>query len=269
MSCGHTINQYSVFGTRSLHITYFPPRGTTVWSRTVYFASQVTNFLSKKLEQFNDKVVAIYLRIASLVTSGRSDIPSPDSYCFIFKQQLKKMSDDVFYKFFKDRFRSAAISDADLLLTPNIDKYSEVFSLSPEKQNIFLQELMFRCLEYKRLTTHSGLTKSKNSFMMNQDPIIKIFTDHLRKQFKLSFYSELASRAVELSRGNPTSEYPLGEVMLGSTIRSSNQSRLNNLSAEAEEACKPIDNYIQYLNNYSSTEEPLSYEQWQCPECNP
>ena len=270
MSCGHTIRYFSTtFGTHSVHITYDPPEGSTVWDRTVYSAKQVGNFLSRKLEQSSGAVVAIYLRIVSFVTSGRSDIPSPDSYSFIFKQQLNKMSDDVFYEFIKDSFRPAGISDEELLLTPNIDKHSEVFSLSTEKQNICLQEFMYRDLEDKRLTTHKGLTKSKNSFMMNQDPFIKIFTDHLRRQLKLPFYSEIASRAVEISRGNPTSDYPLGTVMLCPTIRSSNQSTLNNLSAEVDRACKPIVNYIQYLNNFPSTEEPLTYVQWQCPECNP
>ena len=269
MGCGHTIRHFSILGSDSVHITYDPPEGSTVWDRTVYSAKQVGNFLSKKLEQSSGAVIAIFVRIVSFVTSGRSDIPSPDSYSFIFKQQLKRMSDDVFYGFLKDRFRPAGISDKDLLLTPNIDKHSEVFILSPEKQNICLREFMRRRLEDKRLTTHKGLTKSKNSFMMNQDPFIKIFTDHLRTQLKLSFYSELASRAVEISRGNPTSEYPLGAVMLCSTIRSSNQSTLNNLSAEVDRTCKPIDNYIQYLNDYSCAEEALSYVQWQCPECNP
>ena len=269
MSCGHTISEFSGFRTHAMHITYVHPEDNTVWDRNVHLANQVTNFLSKKLEQFNGKVVAIFLRVASFVTSGSSDIFSPDSYSFIFKQQLKETSDHVFYNFITNHFRSAEIPDADLLLAPNINKYSEAFSLSPEKQNICLQELMHRDLENKRLTTHKGLTKSKNSFMMNQDPFIKIFTDHLRKQLKLSFYSELASRAVEISRGNPTSEYPLGKVLLCSTIRSSNQSTLNNLLAEADRTYETIDSYIEYLNNYSSTEEPLLFEQWLCPICNP
>ena len=130
-------------------------------------------------------------------------------------------------------------------------------------------EFMHRNLESQRFTTHKGLTESKISFMMKQDPFIKIFTDHLRKRLKVSFYSDLARRVVNISRGNPTSEDPSGAVQLSSAIISSNQSMLNNLRAEADRVSKPIENYILYLDNYSFTEEPLSFEQWQCSECNP
>ncbi len=269
MDITHTICHSSVCGADSAYITNVPPQSSTVWGKTVSFANQVGNFLSKKLEQSSCKLVAIYLRIASIVTSGRSDIPSPDSYSFIFKQQLKEMRDADFFTFHLSRFTSNEISDKDLLLTPNIDQHSEVYRLSPEKINIWFKEFMRRDLETKRYTTHKGLTESQISFMMKQDPFIKAFTENLRKGHTWSFYSKLAHRALMISRGNPTSEDPLGAVQLSSIIISSNQSILNNLSAEVDRSKKPVEDYIQYLNNYSSTEEPLSYVQWQCPECNP
>ena len=269
MDSPHTICHSSMCRANSLSITNVPPQGSTIWGKTVNFANQAGNFLSKKLEQSSCKLVAIYLRIASIVTSGRSDIPSPDSYSFIFKQQLKEMRDADFFTFHLSRFTSNEISDKDLLLTPNIDQHSEVYSLSPEKINICFKEFMRRDLETKSYTTHNGLTESQISFMMKQDHFIEAFTENLRKGHTWSFYSKLAHRALMISRGNPTSEDPLGAVQLSSIIISSNQSILNNLSAEVDRSKKPVEDYIQYLNNYSSTEEPLSYVQWQCPECNP
>ena len=269
MESTHTTRHSSICAADSAHITNVPPQGSTVWGKTVYFANQVGNFLSRNLEQFSGKVVVIYLRITSVVTSGRSDIPSPDSYDFIFKYQLKEMRDGDFFGLFQSRFRSDGIPDKDLLLTPNIDKYSEVYSLSPEKLDICHLEFIHRNLEVRSYTTHKGLTESKISFMMKQDPFIKIYTDQLRKSLKASFYSDLARRVVNNFRGNSTFEDPSGVVHHCSAIISSNQSMLNNLIAEADRVHVPIENYIQYLNDYSSTEEPLSYVQWQCSEYNP
>lgn len=269
MISGHSTQHCSTNGAKSLHITIIPPQGPTAWGRAVYFAEQVGEFLSKKLEQSHDAVIAIYLRIASFVTSGRSDIISPDSYSCIFKQQIKKLSDTEFYSMFSDLTWSGRIPDKALLLTPNIDKYPEAYCFPPEKIDIMHLEYIHRQHEVKRWSIFKGLTESKISFMMKQDPLIKIFTDHLRKRLKIDFYSDLAKRAVDISRGNPTSEYPLGEVQLPSDIRNSNQSMIKNLIAEADKVPKPISNYILYLKNYSSTEEPLSFDDWLCPVCNP
>lgn len=264
-----TIRHSPICGADSTHITNVPPQGSTVWGKTVYFANQVGNFLSKNLEQLSDRLVVIYLRIASIVTSGKSDTPSPDSCDFIFKHQLKAMRNGDFFGLFLSRSRSDGIPDKDLLLTPNIDKHSEVYSLSPKKIDTCHLEFMHRNLEVRSYTTHKELTESKISFMMKQDSFIKIFTDQLRKRLKASFYSDLARRVVKISRGNPTSEDPSGAVQFSSAIINSNQSMVNNLKAEADRVHKLIENYIQYLNDYSSTEEPLSYVQWQCSECNP
>ena len=240
------------------------PTNSSLWGRIVHIVAQAGNYLSNKMQRIKTVLASIFQRLASCCTRDGSNTLSLDQHLVIFADQLKGMSHKDFYEFTYQSFMSPEVTDEALRMCPDISQHANVINLTPEKQNICLQEYIARRLEYKRQNTHRGLTEAKNRFMLAQDLFIKDFTDFLLNFFHSDFYSFLAKRAVDLSRGDPTSELPLGEVHLFSSVRSANQSMLNNLLLQSDQAYKPVGGYIEYLNDYTLPDGALTYEQWQC-----
>ena len=236
----------------------------SAWGRTVHAVIRAVNYIARILQQIKTTLLATFQRTTSVSSHHGPRTHSPDPDQVIFKDQLKDMSDSEFYQFTEQTFSSAKVSDEALKTCPEICQYTNTINLPYEKQLICLQEFISRRLEDKRHTTHTGLTEANNSFMLSQEAFINDFTDFLFKHFNSGFYAQLASRAVDLSRGDPTPEFPLGEVQLSSSVRDANQSMLNSLLAPRDNAYIPIGGYINYLNDYTMTDGALTYEQWQC-----
>lgn len=237
---------------------------SSLWGRIVHIVAQAENYISNRLQRIKTVLAAIFQRFASCSAREGSNALSLNQHLVVFTDQLKGMSNKDFYAFTSQSFMSPEVADEALKMCPDIRQHANVINLTPEEQNICLQEYIARRLEYKRQNTHRGLTEAKNRFMLAQDLFIKDFTDFLLNFFHSDFYSFLAKRAVDLSRGDPTSERPLGEVQLSSSIRSANQSMLNNLLRQSDQAYKPVGGYIEYLNDYTLPDGALTYEQWRC-----
>ena len=236
---------------------------SSLWGRIVHIVAQAEIYISNKLQQITTVLASVFQRLASCTIGDGSDALSHNHHLATFTDQLKVMSDDDFYAFTYQSFMSPEVADEALRMCPDIRQHANVINLTPEKQNICLREYIVRRLEYKRQNSHRGLTEAKNRFMLDQDLFIKDFTDFLLNFFHSEFYSCLAKRAVELSRGDPTPELPLGEVHLSPSIRSANQSMLNNVLLLGDQAYTPVGGYIEYLNDYTLKDGVLAYEQWQ------
>ena len=236
----------------------------SAWGRTVHALTRAVNYIVSKLQQIKTALLATFRPTTSVSAHHGPCTQSLDHNLVIFKDRLKEMSDTEFYQFTEQTFSSASVSDEALKTCADISQYPNTINLPYEKQLICLQEFISRRLEDKRHTTHTGLTEADNRFMLSQEAFINDFTDFLIKHFNSGFYAKLASRAVDLSRGEPTPEFPLGEVQLPSSVRDANQSMLNSLLAPRDRAYIPIGGYINYLNDYTLTDGALTYEQWQC-----
>ena len=235
----------------------------SAWGRTVHAVIRAVNYIARKLQQIKTALVVTFQRTTSASSHHGPGTQLLDPDQVIFKDRLKEMSDTEFYQFTEQTFSSAKISDEALKTCSDIRQYTNTINLPYEKQLICLQEYISRRLEDKRHTTHTGLTEADNRFMLSQEAFINDFTDFLFKHFNSGFYAQLASRAVDLSRGEPTPELPLGEVQLSSSVRDANQSMLNSLLAPRDRAYVPIGGYMNYLNDYPMTDGALTYEQWQ------
>ena len=236
----------------------------SAWGRTVHAITRAVNYIVSKLQQVKSALLATFRRTTSLSVHHGPCTQSLDHNLVIFKDRLKEMSDTEFYQFIEQTFSSAKVSDEALKTCSDIRQYTNAINLPYEKQLICLQEFISRRLEDKRHTTHTGLTEANNRFMLSQEAFINDFTDFLFKHFNSGFYAQLANRAVELSRGEPTPEFPKGEVQLSPAVRGANQAMLNILLAPRDRAYIPIGGYINYLNDYPMTYGALTYEQWQC-----
>ena len=236
----------------------------SVWGRAVHAVTRAVNYIVRKLQHFKIALLATFQRTTALSSHHGPSTQSLDHNLVIFKDRLKEMGDTEFYQFTEQTFSSARVSDEVLKTCADISQYPNTINLPYEKQLICLQEFISRRLEEKRHTTHTGLTEADNRFMLSQEAFINDFTDFLFKHFNSGFYAQLANRAVELSRGEPTPEFPKGEVQLSSSVRAANQAMLNSLLAPRDRAYIPIGGYINYLNDYPMTDGALTYEQWQC-----
>ena len=235
----------------------------SVWGRMVHAVTRAVNCIARKLQQIKIALLATFQRTTSRSSHHGPSTQSLDHNLEIFKDRLKEMGNTEFYQFTEQTFSSARVSDEALKTCADISQYPNTINLPYEKQLICLQEFISRRLEEKRHTSHTGLTEANNRFMLSQEAFINDFTDFLFKHFNSGFYAQLANRAVELSRGEPTPEFPKGEVQLSSSVREANQEMLNSLLAPRDRAYIPIGGYINYLNDYPMTDGALTYEQWQ------
>ena len=236
----------------------------SLWGRMVHAVTRAVNYIAGKLQQLKTALLATFQRTTSISSHHGPGTQSLDHNLVIFKDRLKEMGDTEFYQFTEQTFSSAKVSDEALKTCSDIRQYTNTINLPYEKQLICLQEFISRRLEDKGHTTHTGLTEADNRFMLSQAAFINDFTGFLFKHFNSGFYAQLANRAVELSRGEPTPEFPFGEVQLSPSVRDANQAMLNSLLAPRDRAYVPIGGYINYLNDYTVTDGALTYEQWQC-----
>ncbi len=155
-----------------------------------------------------------------------------------------EITEEQILRFFKEQYQE--ISSEDLLLNPEITSYSY-----PEMDSEIADPLHRRFAELRIETKHEvypTLTLEDKERLKSDGDFMASFIAFLKNWYRTEFYASLAARALDLSRGVPSSEFPLGNPTLPSEIRGKNHQIVSKLDELHQSLYEPLDAYMRLMS---------------------
>lgn len=153
-------------------------------------------------------------------------------------------------EFFRAQYNE--IASEELLLNSEVASYSYL-----ETDSEIADPLHRRFAELRLETKHEiypTLTLEDKERLKRDGGFMSFFVDFLRNWHRTEFYAALASRALDLSRGVPSTEFPLGKPTLPFEVRTRNQTFVAELDLLHQALYEPLDAYMNLMaQNHDAT----------------
>ena len=177
------------------------------------------------------------------------------------KQTILHAGNESFYKFYEEQAQALEVSNDQLRSQSDISQYVPHYRLSKEDRFKLHREFVKKRIFDKKNeegAQHPDLTDEAVLFMQNQAAFIEYFVKFLEDWHKVEFYSVLASRAIDISRGKVSTEFPMGRPEISPELRLRNQQFVSNLNNQHFERYEPILEYFLEIERASKTKQPFT-----------
>ena len=154
--------------------------------------------------------------------------------------------EDFYNTYAQSAWEKSRDEDSSLIKNPDLTVYKCTNKI-PEKERETLAH--FRIYdERKDGKVYPGMTVEDENLLHNDRDFINDFTVYLHHLYEVEYFSDLNTRTINLSRGEPSEEYRFGKPHLDGSIRKKNEALIRNLNKKLEKRYTPLDNFMKHVS---------------------